>query len=154
MDGIKKYLILFNQSKIIYCGQYIDSEVTKKYIQIYSHVPNIFNVGGLLKCDFESGAIENKAVNDHGYEHKQLGDEFGLIYFLEAIKCGRVKYAYNKLSYELKTAINIDALANYFEPFDKYFYLHEQDVYITLKNNKVTGVYHFVVKDNLIDNIY
>ena len=138
----------------MYCGRYIDVETKKEYMQIYQHLPNIFNVGRLIKCEFENNIIDSKTIDDRGGERKQQSGEFIIVYFLEAIKCGRAKYAYNKLSYELKSEINIDVLKNYFSSFDEYVYLNEQDAYITLKNNKVIGIYHFVVKDNLIDNIY
>lgn len=152
--GDKKYIILFNNSQILYCGQYIDSEQTKRYIQIYCHTPNIFNIGRLIKYNFLDNKLDVRCVCDRGEERKQLSFDFNIIYFLEAIKCGRFKYAHNKLSYELKSIINIDTLTQYFTAFDNYIYLAECDTYITIKNNKVIGVYHFVVKDNLIDNIY
>lgn len=152
--GDKKYIILFNNNQILYCGTYIDSEQTKGYIQIYCHNPNIFNVGRLIKYNFLDNKLDIKCVGDRGEERKQLSFDFNIIYFLEAIKCGRFKYAHNKLSYELKSIINIDILRQYFTTFDNYIYLAECDAYITIKNNKVIGVYHFVVKDNLIDNIY
>ncbi|MBQ7880550.1 MAG: hypothetical protein IJ358_01745 [Clostridia bacterium] len=150
----KKYVILFDNKQIIYCGQNIDSEINKQYIQIYSHLPNIFNVGKLAKYEFETKTITNKSVIDKGDERRQINFEFNIIYFLEAIKCDRLKYAHSKLSYELKSVIDIKTLEEYFKGFDNYIYLYEQDAYIALKNNKVIGVYHFVVKDNLIDNIY
>ncbi len=150
----QKYLILFNNNRVVYCDKYIDIENKKNFLQIYAHNPNIFNVGKLLKYDFGTDVFDSKTVDDRMGERKQINNEFVIIYFLDAIKCGRIKYAYNQLSYELKSDVNIYALKKYFKPFDKYIYLHEQDSYITLKNNKVTGIYHFVVKDNLIDNIY
>jgi len=150
----KRYIILFTSKKIIYCGQYIDIEKNKQYIQIYNHIQNIFNIGNLIKYSFDKDDIEIKSIQDRGEQYKQISNEFNIIYFLEAIKCGRYKYAYNKLSYELKTNINIETLNNYFSQFDTYIYLHEQESYITIKNNKVIGIYHFVVKDNLIDNVY
>jgi len=153
-DGDQKYIIVFDKQRVIYCGQYIDSEVTKNYIQIYCHAPNIFNIGNLVKHDLVTNITQHKAVNDRGDELKQNNQNFNIIYFLEAIKCHRFKYAHNKLSYELKSMIDIETLGNYFKAFDKYIYVEQQDAYITLKNNKVIGIYHFVVKDNLIDNIY
>jgi len=150
----KRYIILFNANRIIYCGQYIDIETTKQYVQVYNHVDNMFNIGNLIKYSFDKDVLEIKAIKDRGEERKQNNNDFNIIYFLEAIKCGRFKYAYDKLSYELKTHIDIDTLSNYFSNFDKYIYLHNEEAYITIKNNKVIGIYHFVVKDNLIDNIY
>lgn len=150
----KKYIILFSDDNIIYSGDCIDSETNKEYVQIYSHAPNIFNIGKLTKYTFLDKSIISRSVCDKGDERKQISQKFNIIYFLEAIKCERFKYAHSKLSYELKAVININTLQQYFNPFDKYIYLNEQDVYITIKNNKVAGVYHFVVKDNFIDNIY
>ena len=152
--GNAKYILLFNHKQVIFCGQYVDSEILKDCIQIYSHVGNMFNVGSLLNYNFETDEIHTKTICDRGEERKQFSSEFNIIYFLEAIKCRRFKYAYNKLSYELRSAININVLSQYFTPFDKYFYLSEQNVYITLTNNKVAGVYRFDLKDNLINNIY
>ena len=117
-------------------------------------MPNMFNVGKLAKYEFKLDDIKYKAINDRGEQRRQIDNGFTIIYFLEAIKCGRFKYAYNKLSYELKSVISIEILNDYFKQIDNYIYLQEQDVFITLKNNKVIGIYHCVVKDNLIDNIY
>lgn len=152
--GEKKNIIVFDNQQVVFCGQYVDKEVLKNNIKIYTHNPNIFNVGQLINYNFEKGEFDNKCVCDRVSEYKQVNNGFDIIYFLEAIKCGRYKYAYNKLSYELKLEINIDVLYKYFKPFDKYFYMHEQDVYITLKNNKVVGIYHFTINNNMIDNIY
>ena len=146
-------IILFNDD-IIYCSSYIDYEINNKFIQIYSHSPNVFNVGQLTKYEFVSKKISINNVCDRGDEQKHIGAEFAVIYFLDAIKCGRFKYAHNKLSAELKLAIDVVTLQQYFKSFDEFVYLQEEDCYITLKNNKVTGIYHFVVKNNLIDNIY
>ena len=154
ISGDKKYIVLFNSTKVLFCGQYIDSEIIKNNIKIYTHIPNIFNIGSLISYDFSTREMLTKSVSDRENERKQINGEFNVIYFLEAIKCGRFKYAYNKLSYELKTGIDIDTLSDYFKQFDTFIYLQEQDVYITLKNNKVVGVNHFVIRDNLIDNIY
>ena len=81
-------------------------------------------------------------------------NDFNVVYFIEAIKCGRFKYAYNKLSYELKSEITLDTLKQYFKPFDKYLFLNKTQSYITINNNKIVGIYHFELKDNLINNIY
>ena len=104
--------------------------------------------------NFKTQQLEIKSVCDRSIENKQNKSDFIIIYFLEAIKCGRYKYAYSKLSYELKSEIKIDVLDKYFKDFDAFAYIDSEDVYITQKNNKVTGIYHFVVKDNMIDNIY
>ncbi len=149
----EKNIILFNDD-IIHCSSYIDYEINKKFIQIYAHIPNVFNVGQLIKYEFVSQEITINNVCDRGDEQKHTGAEFAVIYFLDAIKCGRFKYAQNKLSRELKATIDEGTLEQYFKAFDEFVYLQEEDCYITLKNNKVTGIYHFVVKNNLIDNIY
>ena len=154
LDGKDKQMILFNNQKLIFYGTYIDSEILKNYIQIYCHTPNIFNIGKLVKYDFINQTIQTKSVCDRGDERKQINYTFNIIYFLEAIKCGRFKYAYGKLSYELKSIIDINTLRMYFSEFDQYIYLHEQRAYITLKSNKIVGVYHFEINDNLINNIY
>lgn len=150
----KKYIILFDGNRVIYGNTFIDYEDNKKFIQIYSHEPNIFNLGRLTKFEFDGDKLTTKIVSDRGREYNQSNPEFNIIYFLEAIKCKRIKYAYSKLSYELKAVINIDVLDKYFLDFDRYIYISQQDAFITLKNNKVIGIYHFVVKDGLIDNIY
>ena len=152
--GNKKYLIFFNKDKIVFCGEYVDNEILKNCLQIYKHTPNIFNVGNLIKYDFENKDLSFKAVCDKGEEYKQLSPEFNIAYFLEAIKCGRYKYAYNKLSFELKAEIKEDVLRDFFGQFDSWFYLSLQDAYVTIKNHKVNNIYHFVVKNNLIDSIY
>ena len=152
--GNTKYIILFDNNEVIFCGQYVDIEVLKDCIQIYAHIPNIFNTGELIKYNFMSKELQYKCINDRGEEHKQINTQFNIIYFLESIKCGRYKYAYNKLSYELKSEIDINVLSKYFTPFDEYSYLYEQDAYITMKNNKIVGIYHFSTTNNLINNIY
>lgn len=152
--GEKRYIIIFNSKQILYCNQFIDCEIKKDYAQMYTHMPNIFNVGVLTKCEFATSALTNKTVCDRGEERKQINIEFNIIYFLEALKCKRFKYAHTKLSYELRVMIDIDTLSKYFVEFDNYIYIQQQDTYVTLKNNKVVGIYHFVVKDNLIENIY
>ncbi len=152
--GNNNYIILFDQNKVLYCNKYIDNEVLTKEINIYSHNPNAFNVGSLLNYNIETGAVFTKVVQDNGEEYKQTNNEFNIIYFLEAIKCGRYKYAYNKLSYNLKNEINKQTLMQYFNVIDEYIYLKDKQIYITVKNNKVIGVYHFVVKNNLIEEIY
>lgn len=154
LHGKDKQIILFNNQEIIFYGIYIDYEMLKNCIQIYCHHPNIFNVGQLVKYDFVNQRLEIQSVCDRGDERKQINYKFNIIYFLEAIKCGRFKYAYGKLSYELKSIIDIDTLRTYFGQFDKYIYLHEQQAYITLKSDKIVGIYHFEISDNLINNIY
>ena len=130
--GNKKYIILFNNKRIVFCGQYIDNERTKEHIQIYYYLPNVFNIGMLAKYTFQDDNLEIKVVSDRGEERKQISYDFNIIYFLEAIKCGRFKYAHNKLSYELKSIIDIDTLSKYFLGFDQYKYIYDQDVYITI----------------------
>lgn len=150
----EKHIIFFNNKQIMFCGQYVDKEILKTHIQIYFHIPNVFNIGNLLEYKFGEDTISIKSVCDRGEEKKLISSQFNIIYFLEAIKCGRFKYAYNKLSYGLKSEISVEALSQYFDRFDNFKYLPDQDVYITLKNNKILGVYHFELKDNMIANIY
>lgn len=152
--GRGRFIILFNSAQILYCGNYIDFETNAEYVQIYSHSPNIFNVGQLFKYSFNNDKIEIKTVKDRGVDYNQANSQFDLIYFIEAIKCGRFKYAYNKLSYDLKSVINIDTLKDYFGTFDKYIYLSNAKAYVTFKNGKIERVHRFEIKDNLIDNIY
>ena len=154
LGGNKKYLILFTSGKMLFCGQYVDYEILTNYIQIYRHVPNIFNVGNLTKYNFETAQFEHKTVRDKGDDKVVDNKEFNIISFLEAIKCGRYKYAYKKLSYELKSEINIEVLMQYFKAFDEYCYINEQNRYVTLYNHKVVGSCSFDTKDNMIDNIY
>ena len=154
LDDVSKNIILFNKNNILYCGQYIDSELTTKSIKIYSQIPNIFNIGSLIDFNLQSGEITTKSVLNCGEERHQINKEFEIIYFLEGVKCGRFKYAYNKLSYELKNYINVDTLINYFPKFDKYYYLGDENAYVLLYNRKIVGIYHFGIKDNLINNIY
>ena len=149
-----KQIILFDTKEIIYNFLYIDYELKEEYIQIYAHPTNVFNVGQLVKFDFNNCKLENKLVSDKKEEQMISSKDFNVIYFLDGIKCGRFKYAYNILSYELKANINIDILSKYFKEFDNFIYLYEEDAYITIKNNKIVGIYHFVVKNDLIDNIY
>lgn len=152
--GPNKTLIIFNSEKIIYCGQYIDYENLKEYFQIYAHVPNVFKTGQLIKYDFNNLSLEYKTVLDCGVDYKHSSNGFNVIYFIEAIKSGRFKYAYNKLSYGLKSEITVDTLRKYFKPFDKYLFLNKTQSYITINNNKIVGIYHFELKDDLINNIY
>lgn len=153
-EGENKYIIFINNEELLYNSRYIDYELTDKHLQIYSHEPNVFNVGKLTEYNFQTTNFEYKSIKDRGEEKHLINNEFNLIYFLEAIKCGRFKYAHSKLSYDLRTTINLQILEQYFSPFDKYIFLHEQQAYITTKNDKIVGIYHFVIKDNLIDNIY
>lgn len=153
LTGEKKYIIIFNQSLLL-CEQFVDNEVLKDCIQLYTHQPNIFNIGNLIKYEFKDSKLSIKSVCDRGIEHKQVNSEFSIIYFLEAIKCKRYKYAYNKLSYELKSEITKQTLQDYFGEIDNFKYLSNEDAYITFKHNKIMGVYHFNIKDNMIDNIY
>lgn len=148
------YMVIFNKEKVVYNSSYIDYEINNNYVQIYSHKPNIFNVGLLAKYDFSSEQLTYKTIKDRGEEKQLVSNDFCVIYFLEAIKCKRFKYASSKLSYELKAIINLEVLEQYFTPFDNYIYLDECQAYITTKNDKIVGVYHFVIKDNLIENIY
>ena len=153
LDGYKKNIIVFNKSEIIFCGEYIDIESCEKFIQIYTHNSNVFNIGTLLKYSADN-KLEIKNIQDFGPEIKQLNPEFNLIYFIEAIKCGRFKYAYNKMSYDLKSEITIETLKEYFVPFDRYIYLSDKNIYVTIKNSKIQKIYRFEIKDNLINNIY
>lgn len=148
-----KNIIIFN-NKIIYCGSYIDYEINSQYIQIYTHQANMFNIGQLIKYEFDSNQIIIRNVIDNVNECKMKNSDYNIVYFLDSIKCGRYKQAYNLLTTELKLNVAADTLRDYFMGLDDYIYLQEEDCYITLKNNKVIGVYHFAVKANLIDNIY
>jgi len=152
--GVTRFLILFDSEKIIYCGQYIDYENLKECFQIYTHIPNIFKTGQLIKYDFNNLRLEYKTVLDCDVDYKYASVGFNIIYFIEAIKSGRFKYAYNKLSYELKSEITLDTLKKYFKPFNKYVFLNKTQSYITINNNKIVGIYHFELEDNLINNIY
>lgn len=148
------YIILFNKTQIIYCDECIDIETKVGYVQIYNHNPNIFNVGQLIKYNFDSRQIDIKCVKDKDVEYSESNNQFGTIYFVEAIKCGRFNYAYSKLSYELKSTINIDTLKRYFETFNSYTYLDKIKAYVTFKNGKIKHIHRFEIKNNLIDNIY
>ncbi len=153
-DGEDKHLIIFNKDKIIYTDQYVDYEINNSFIEIYSHTPNIFNIGTLTKYEFSLDKVKYRSVMDRGKEKEIVRNEFIPIYFLDSIKCGRFSYAHSNLSYELRQNITSEVLEQYFLSFDNHIYLKEQDVYITLKNNKVIGIYHFVVNNGLIDKIY
>ena len=153
-DSEEKTTILFDSERIIFCGKYIDKQIFKNQIQVYLHNPNVFNIGQLLKVDLNTHKTEYMSVADRGEEIKLISNEFNITYFLEAIKCGRYKYAYNKLSYELKSAISLQTLRLYFTTYDAYFYLEDEDAYITINNGKIVGVYHFDIKNNTIFNIY
>ena len=149
----KKYILLASEQEVKCLYGCVDSEVNSKWLSIYRHEPNIFNVGQLIKFDLESGEVVVSAVCDRGDECKQMGHEFDIIYFLDAVLCARWKLAYSKLSYELKSSIDQEVLKQYFSDFDKYIYLVDEDVYIRIKNNKVVGINHFVVNNHLIDDI-
>lgn len=149
-----KYIIVFNNRDIVYCGNIIDYETTRQHIKIYSHNPNIFNVGKLTSIDFNTGKEVENIVDDSGCCQICNNSQLINIYFLEAVKCGRYKLAHGMLTSDLKEVINKEMLKQYFKPYDKYIYLYTEDAFIALKNNKVTGIYHLVVKDNYIDNIY
>lgn len=149
-----KKMLIFDNNDIIYCGQYVDNEILKNEIKIYYHIPNIFNVGQLLACNLTKGGIENKTIKDRGEEYDIANKEFAPIYFLESLKCRRYKNAYKRLSYELKSEIDEKVLKLYFNNFDEFRYILEQDVYITFNCNKIVGVYHIESKDGLIYKIY
>ena len=149
-----KHIILFDQSEILLCSKYIDYEISNNYIQIYEHNPNIFNIGKLIKYNFSNGEYITKSVNDRNCIVAEKSKDFGLEFFMEAIKCGRYKNAYEKLSYELRADISTDVLKQYFKQFDDYKYIDKTNAYITFKNYKVVGVYRFEVNQNLISNIY
>lgn len=150
----KKYIIFFSETKILYCGRYVDYEILNNYIQIYEHVPNIFDLGKLVKYTFETNMFSVKCVNDRGKLHIEKNTNFLVEFFMEALKCERFKYAYEKLSYELRSDISIDVLKQYFKQFDEYKYIETTKTYITLKNHKIVGVYKFVTSQNFIENIY
>lgn len=154
INNSQKWLIIFDENRLIYNDSFIDYELRSSYIQIYSHDSNIFNIGKLIKFEFDTNNIETKYVNDRGSELGALSEDFSIIYFLDAIKFGRFKYAYNALSYKLKSSISVETLNKYFNEFNKFIYIGEESAFVTLKNNKVAGIYHFVIKDNLIDDIY
>lgn len=153
-NGSHKNIIIFNKSQVVFCGQYVDKEILKNYIQVYLHIPNIFNVGQLIKYDCLNNKIIINAVKDSGEQCLLQNNQFTTIYFMESLKCGRYKYAHSKLSYELKSEITKETLAKYFGRVDAYYYLHEQDVYITFCAHKIRGVYHIDIKNNMICNIY
>lgn len=148
------YLIAFDDKRIIYSGQYIDYEITLSCIQIYTHSLNLFNVGQLIIYDFKNEKFTYKAVADRGDIKKISNHDFVAVGFLDNIINYRFNKAYNKLSYELRQSISEDVLSKYFSVIDEYIYLNNEEVFITLKNNKVVGVYHFVVMDDVIDAIY
>ncbi|MFQ6724198.1 MAG: hypothetical protein ACLRFE_02565 [Clostridia bacterium] len=152
--GKDNHIILFDNKDIIINKSYIDYEILKDYIQVYSHIPNIFNTGNLIKYDFNNNELIYKTVCDQGEENKIINNEFNEIAFVEALKSGRYKYAYNKLSYELKSEIDIKTLQNYFKSFDKYIYLNKYKVYVALSNYRITGIYHIESKNGIIQNIY
>lgn len=149
-----KYIILFNETQILYCGRYLDYEKLNTCLQIYEHIPNVFNIGKLIKCDFNTGEISSKCVNDRKCLFVEENKAFVLEYFMEAIKCDRYKYAYEKLSHELRADISLDILKQYFKKFDNYKDINNTDTYITFKNHKIVGVYRFELNRNFIDNIY
>lgn len=149
-----KYLIFFNESEILYCGKYLDYEILKDCMQIYEHTPNVFNIGKLIKYRLDSGEIDCICVNDRSGLINEQNDEFRLEYFMEALKCGRYKYAYEKLSYELRADISTDTLKQYFKQFNDCKYIDKTNTYITFNNRKIVGVYRFDINQNFIDNIY
>ncbi|MBQ3502193.1 MAG: hypothetical protein IJA72_00820 [Clostridia bacterium] len=153
MKGDEKNILVFCEDEIKYCGRYYDYEVLKDCCNIYTYIPNIFNVGQLICIQFDN-ALLYKQVKDRGEEFKNLNDDFYMIYFIEAIKCGRYKYAYSMLSHELKSEINIDTLQKYFGVFDRYIYLSNEDVFVMINNNKISGIYNIKIKNKLINNIY
>lgn len=152
--GRDKNLIVFDKDKIIFNNKYIDYESNSGFIQIYNHIPNIFNIGKLTKYDLKNKTVVCKFVVDNGQEVKCLKHDFEILYFIDSIKIGRYDLAYSKLSYELRNQININVLKDYFNEFDNYIYLNEEDVFITLKNNKVISTCHLVVNNGFIDKIY
>ena len=149
-----KHMIFFSETEILYCGKYLDYEILNQYIQIYEHVPNVFNIGKLFKYNFDTEETGVICVNDRGILFTEQNKDFMLEYFMEALKCERYRYAYDKLSYELRADISIDALKLYFKRFDAYKYIDKTNTYITFYNGKVSGVYRFEINQNLIDNIY
>ena len=154
IESDNKFVIIFTYNHVVYCGRYVDYEIVGNSIKVYSHNPNMFNIGSLLEYDFKTNNLNVKSILDNEIEYKQTGKDFEIIYFIEAVKCKRFKYAYNKLSYELKNSINVDTLSKYFPTFNSYYYLNNMDVYILLNNKKIVGVYHFEIKDNKIYNIH
>lgn len=149
-----KWLIVLTDERIVFNGKYIDFEELKNEIKIYTHQPNVYNVGKIIKYDLSSGKISASVVNDKGAENVLIDEEFTAIYFLEAIMCGRIKLAYSKISYELKSSISQEILGKYFGEIDEYIYLQTNNVFVTKKNNNIVGVYHIVVNQGLITAIY
>lgn len=149
-----KYAILFGENEILYCGKYLDYEILNNYIQIYEHIPNAFNIGKLIKYNFEYGDVIIRCVDDRNGLVEEQNEDFKLEYFMESLKIGRYKYAYEKLSYELRADISPETLKQYFKQFDSYKYIDKTNTYITFKNSKVIGLYRFEVVQGLIYNIY
>lgn len=149
-----KWLIILTDEKIIFNGKYVDFEELKNEIKIYTHQPNVFNVGKIIKYDLQNGDISCSIVNDKGVECGLIEEEFTVVYFLEAIVCGRTKLAYSKISYELKSSISQEILGKYFGEIDDYIYLQACNMFVTKKNNNIVGVYHIVVNQGLITAIY
>lgn len=149
-----KWLIVLTDEKIIFNGKYVDFEELKNEIKIYTHNPNVYNVGTIIKYDLQKDEKSFSIVNDKGVENGLMDEEFTSIYFLEAIMCGRLKLAYSKISYELKSSISQEILGKYFGEIDDYIYLQNCNVFVTKKNNNIVGVYHIVVNQGLITAIY
>lgn len=149
-----KWLLVLSDEKTIYNGRYIDYEVLGGSIKVYSHQPNVYNVGRVMEYNFAVDRFTSVAIRDTRHEMGLVDSEFAGIYFMEAIMCGRTKLAYSRISYELKSSITEEILAQYFGEIDDYIYLPELQQYVTLKNNNIVGVYHIVVNNGLIASIY
>ena len=111
-------------------------------------------MGKLIRYCFKDDQTTVNCVNDRNHLINEQNNDFDIEYFFEALKCGRYKYAYEKLSYELRADISMDVLKQYFKQFDNYKYIDNINTYVTFKNYKVTGVYRFELNQKLIDNIY
>lgn len=155
IDNVQaNWIIVLSEEDVVYNGRYIDYEVLKSKIKIYTHSPNVYNVGKIVQYDFNCDKKNIIIVKDKGQEAELISNEFIEVYFIEAILCGRTKLAYSRISYELKSSISEQVLADYFGEIDRYIYLPEKQVYITLKNNNIVGVYHIVVNNGWITSIY
>lgn len=151
-----KWLTLLSEEEIIFNGKYIDyEELNQSVIKIYTHQPNVYNVGRVVEYNFSTDKLSSVAVKDNSTEIRLADKEFAEIYFMDAIMCGRIKLARGLLlSHELKSSIGEDILREYFGEIDDYIYLSVPCVYITLKNNNIVGVYHIVVNNGLVTSIY
>ncbi len=146
--GKRNFVVIFNEKEVVFANFYDEFNNSSNERFYLCKLQDCLNHGKVFHI--KDKEVENYLVYLDNYD-LNLKDEFVGNVFLDCLLAGNYKYCNELLSTDLKFE-NAENIKNFFEDFDEFYPLGDNE-FILFKKNTLAGIYKFEVLNLSISNI-